>query len=116
VLALAADENFKEQIVTGLRRHLPGVDVVTIRKAGLAGTPDPGVLAWAAEGGRVVVTHDTRTMGNHAYERVAAGEPMPGVVEIPDLMPIGKAIEELLLVVQLLDPEEMRDRVLRLPL
>ena len=55
-------------------------------------------------------------MAAYAYERVALGEPMPGVVEVPDLMPIGEAIEELLLVVQLTKPEEIRDRVLRLPL
>jgi hypothetical protein len=59
---------------------------------------------------------DTRTMRDHAYERVASGAPMPGVVEVPDLMPVGEAIHELALVVQLMDPGEMRDRVVRLPL
>jgi len=41
---------------------------------------------------------------------------MPGVLEVPELLPIGRAIEELLLVVQLTEPEEIRDRALRLPL
>lgn len=80
------------------------------------GSADPPVLAWAAEEGRVLLTHDTRTMGIHAYARVAAGEPMPGVVEIPDLMPIGQAIEAVLLLAELMHAEEIRDRVLRLPL
>lgn len=66
MLPLVADENLKQQIVNGLRRRLVDVDIVTIRQAGLAGTPDPGVLAWAAEQGRVVITHDTRTMARHA--------------------------------------------------
>lgn len=116
MLRLAADENFNQKIVIGLRRRLPAVDLLTIRRAGLAGTLDPGVLAWAAAEGRVVLSHDTRTLATHAYERVGAGQPMPGVLEVPDLMPIGQAIEELVLVVQLTEPAEIRDRVLRLPL
>lgn len=116
MLTLAADENFKEQIVNGLRRRLPGIDIATVRSEGLVGILDPGVLAWAAEEGRVVVTHDTRTMRTHAYERVAAGRSMPGVVEVTRPHAIGQAIEELLQVVQVLEPEEMKDRVLRLPL
>lgn len=116
MLRLAADENFKQQIVDGLRRRLPDVDLVTVRSAGLEGSVDPEVLAWAAEEGRVALTHDTRTMAGYAHERVALGQPMPGVLEVPDLMPIGQAIGEILLVVQLTEPGEIRDRVLRLPL
>lgn len=41
---------------------------------------------------------------------------MAGVLEVPDLMPIAQTIEELELTVQLVDSEEIRDRVLRLPL
>lgn len=116
MLKLLADENFKEQIVNGLRRRLPGVDVTTVREAGLLGNEDPDVLEWAAREGRVLLTHDIRTMKDFAYARVEAGERMPGVLEIPDLLPIGRAIEELLLVVELVEPEEIRDRALRLPL
>lgn len=116
MLDLAADENFKQQIVSGLRRRLPRLDLVTVRSAGIAGALDPEVLSWAAQEGRVLLTHDTRTMKGHAYARVAAGEAMPGVVEVPDLMSIGQAIEELALVIELAKPEEIRDRVLRLPL
>ena len=116
MLILAADENLKQQIVNGLRRRLPQLDLVTVRSAGIAGAVDPEVLAWAAQNGRVLITHDTRTMKGYAYARVAAAEPMPGVVEVPDSMPIGEAIEELALVVQLTERDEIRDRVLRLPL
>lgn len=116
MLTLVADENLKQQITNGLRRRLAGIDIVTTLQAGLSGTSDPKVLAWAAEVGRIVVTHDLRTMAGHAYDRVGAGEPMAGVVEVPTTMSIGHAIDELLLVVQLLEPHEIKDRVLRLPL
>lgn len=113
---LLGDENLKQQIVNALRRRLPGIDLLTVREAGLAGALDPAVLAWAATEGRVLLTHDTRTMKVFAFERVTSGETMPGVVEIPDLLPIAQAIEELVLVIQLNEPDEMKDRVLRLPL
>jgi len=116
MLKVAADENFKHQIVSGLRRRLPAIDLVTVQGAGLAGTSDAEVLAWAAEEDRLLLTHDTRTIKNFAYARVAAGQSMPGVVAVPHRMPIGHAIEDLLLVIQVSAPDEMRDRVLRLPL
>ena len=116
MLKFAADENLKRQIVTGLRRRAPTVDVLTVREAMLQSSPDPRVLDWAAEENRILLTHDTRTMSLHAYARVAAGEPMPGVLEIPDLLPIGQAIDEVLLVAELAQASELRDRVLRLPL
>src|SRR5206468_10851449 len=38
-----------------------------------------------------------------AYERVAAGQPMPGVIAIPKDLPIGQAIEEMHTVIECLD-------------
>ncbi len=84
MLRLLADENLKEQIVNGLRRRLPGVDIVTARDAGLLGDEDPDLLDWAGRKGRVIVTHDIRTMKDFAYARVETGAPMPGVLEVPD--------------------------------
>ena len=44
------------------------------------------------------MTHDRATLPHFAYERVVAGEPMPGVFVINDRLPVGQAIEEILLV------------------
>jgi hypothetical protein len=79
VIKLASDENFDGDILRGLLRRLPGLDVVRVQDADLAGTPDPVILAWAAGGERILLTHDRDTMPNFAYERVRAGQPMPGV-------------------------------------
>ena len=116
MLKVAADENLKRQIVSGLRRRLPSLDLMTVQSVGLAGASDPEILAWAAAERRVLVTHDTRTMKDFAYRRVADGEPMPGVVTIPDRTPITQAIEDLMTIIQVATADEMRDRVLRLPL
>jgi hypothetical protein len=116
MLAVLADENLREQIVNGLRRRVPDLDLVTARDADLLGATDPEVLDWAAGESRVVLTQDLRTMKGFAYERVGRGQPMPGVLEIPDLMPIGRAVEEILLVLELVRESEIENRVLRLPL
>lgn len=116
MLEVAADENLNRQIVSGLRRRLPAVDLVTVQDAGRSGTSDPDVLAWAAAEGRVLITHDIRTMKDFAYGRVAAGEVMPGVVAVPDRMPVAQAIDDLVTIIEVALPDEMRDRVLRLPL
>ena len=98
MLRLAADENFNNDIVRGLWRRKPELDIVRIQDAGLSGADDPTVLEWAAREGRVLLTHDVTTMTRYAYERVRAGQPMPGVFEVSRAVPIGLAIEDILLL------------------
>jgi hypothetical protein len=43
----------------------------------------------------MLLTHDVRTITAHAYERVAAGMPMPGVIEVNRTAAVGKLAEEL---------------------
>jgi hypothetical protein len=46
----------------------------------------------------VLLTHDVRTITADAYARVRAGLPMPGVFEVRRTVPLGEAIDELLLL------------------
>ena len=62
MIRFAADEDFNNDVVRALRRSLPDVNIVGVREAGRGGRPDPDVLAWAAEEGRVLLTHDVTTM------------------------------------------------------
>ena len=94
-----ADENFSVPILTGLRRRLPDLDIIHIHELGMDRTPDPDILVWAAAENRVVITHDADTMPDYAYQRLQAGLPMPGMVVVPDVMPIGQAIERLALLI-----------------
>jgi hypothetical protein len=116
VLRLVSDENFDGDILRGLYRRCPELDVVRVQDAGLSATPDPDVLAWAAAEGRILLTHDRDTMPNYAYDRVRAGQAMPGVFLVSDLMPVGQAIEEILLAVACFTPDECRDFVRFFPL
>lgn len=70
---------------------------MSVQEVGLRQADDLVVLEWAANEGRIVVTHDVSTMLDFAYERVAAGLPMPGVFEIPDQTPRSVINEEMLL-------------------
>ncbi len=112
-----ADQNFDNRIVRGLLRRAPGLlDLVRVQDIGLSTADDPRVLAWAAEAGRLVLTHDVSTMADYACERVAVALRMPGVFEVPRSMPIGQAIDELTLIIECSDAVEWEGRVIYLPL
>ncbi len=116
MLRLAADENFNGNIVRGLLRRRPDLDIVRIQDVGLAGADDPAILAWAAEQRRILLTHDVETIVGFAYERVEAGQTMPGVFEVRLGLPIGQAIEDILLLATYSFEEEWEGRVAYLPL
>lgn len=78
MIRLAADENFNHDLIRGLLRRNPYLDIVSVQDAGLSGADDATVLEWAAREGRVLLTHDVSTMTRYARERVRAGKPMPG--------------------------------------
>ena len=116
MLRLAADENFNNDIVRGLLRRKPDLDIVRVQDVGLSGGGDPEVLEWAASDGRVMVTHDVSTLSNHAYDRIEAGRAMPGVFEISATMAVGRAIDDLLLLVECSVDGEWEGQVRYLPL
>jgi hypothetical protein len=116
MLRLLTDENFNNDILRGLLRQQPEIDVVRVQDVGLSGADDPDVLAWAAEEGRVLLTHDVRTITRYAYERVAAELPMPGVFEVSRALPLGQVVADLVLVATCSLPGEWEGQVRYLPL
>ena len=111
MLRLASDADVHGDIIRGLRRRLPQIDLVRAQDALPEGTPDPAVLAWAAAENRVLLTNDRNTMVGFAYQRVAAGEVVPGVVVTTNEQSIGEAIDDILLIAECLPEEEIRDQV-----
>ena len=112
----AADENFNGLILRGLQRERPELDIVRIQDTAVAGKEDPIVLEWTAQQDRVLLTHDVNTIVGFAYDRVQAGLKMPGVLEISDQMPIGQAIEEILLIIEASFEGEWENQVRYIPL
>lgn len=116
MLRFLADENFNNQIVRGALRQNPNVNIVRVQDVGLSGADDPTVLEWAAQQGRVVLTHDVATMTQFAYERIQADLSMPGVFEVSRRVPVGLAIEEILLIAACSLEGEWEGQVRFLPL
>lgn len=116
MLRLIVDENVREAIPRGVPRRLPDANIVFASDVRLRRTPDPIILEWAAANGRLVATQDEGTMPGFAYERTARGLPMPGVVVIPEGLPIGVAVEELTMLVACSRDDEWEGQVIFLPL
>lgn len=116
MLALAADENFNNDIFRGLLRRKPDLNIVRLQDVGLSGADDPAVLEWAAQAGRVLLTHDASTITHYAYERARADKPMPGVFEVSRGVPIGQVIEDILLLAEYSLEGEWEGQVRYLPL
>jgi hypothetical protein len=55
-------------------------------------------------------------MTKHAYDRIRADLPMPGVIEVRDDLPIGQAIEEILITLLASKPDELANRIIHIPL
>ena len=115
-LRFLADEDFDNDIVRGLLRRCPTLDIVRVQDVTLSGQPDPVVLEWAAQEGRILLTHDVSTLTAHAIARIQKGLPMPGVFAVSQDIPIGQAIEDLLLIAKCSLEGEWEGQVRYLPL
>ncbi len=109
-----ADEHIPDAVVDGLT--LSGADIIRVVDAGLVGTPDPALLAWAAGNGRILVTFDRKTIPGFAYDRVRAGLPMPGVAAPDRTLPVGGMIDALHLAAACGTADDFRDLIVYLPL
>lgn len=116
MLRMLADENFDNTIIRGLFRRNPSIDIVRVQDVGLSGEDDPTILAWAAQEGRVLLTHDVATITHYAYERVRQGQSMPGVIEVGLDVPIGQVIADVFLILECALDGELEGQIQYLPL
>jgi predicted nuclease of predicted toxin-antitoxin system len=116
MIRLRADENFHGAVVRGLLRRAPSVDIARVQDVGLSGAEDQAILSWAAQEGRVLLTHDSSTVPPFAHQRVEAGQPMPGVIVARESLPIGQMIDNLMLILECTEPGEWEGQVRYLPL
>ena len=116
MLRLATDEDFNNRIVRGLIRRQPNLDIIRVQDKGLSGKEDPIILEWAANEGRVLLTHDVTTMSRHALERINSDLSMPGLFEVNQDLPIGRAIDEIFLLVHCSLDDEWQGQIRYLPL
>lgn len=116
MIQLAADENLDNDILRGLQRRFPDLNIVRIQDTSSYQAPDSAVLEWTFSEGRVLLTHDRRTMPEAFYARMAAGLELPGVlIASADPADIGAVIADLALLIQVNDASIWSAKILYLP-
>jgi len=110
-----ADECFDNDIIRGLLRRSPNFDVIRAQDVSeLADRDDETLLAWATKNDRVILTHDLATMIpalRSLYERASTA-----IVLVPDSLPVGQIIDEVLLLDECSRESDWRTGVIHLPL
>jgi hypothetical protein len=110
-----ADVDLSQIILRAACRREPALDFQTAETAGLAGLPEPEVLAYASGAGRVLVTHDLQTMPRHFATFITARQ-SAGLLLIPQHLPLVSAMDDLLLIWSTMDAEEWMNLMWYLPL
>lgn len=116
MMRFATDENFDGRALKGLQERLPDLDIVRIQDTEMYQSSDPELLAWLADEGRILLTHDAKTMPGYVYDRVRAGQSVPGVILIHDDTPIGRTVDELEVMIGAGTPEDFENQVKFIPL
>jgi predicted nuclease of predicted toxin-antitoxin system len=99
------DEHISAHIAAGLRRR--NIDVTTTADAGLIGATDMAHFEFASSSGRVLVTQDDDFLRLHA-QRVAH----TGIAYCQQQsISVGEMLRRIILIHDLLSPEEMVGRV-----
>jgi hypothetical protein len=109
-----ADNDLRRAIVRGAVRREPLMNFRSAQAARLEGVPDPEVLALAADEGRILVSHDFQTMPMH-FRQFTLFRRSPGVLLIRQDLPVGEAVETLVLIWEVSEPDEWANRVCLVP-
>ena len=93
-----ADNDLKFGIVKAARRREPSMDVLSAQEAGLDGVGDPELLERVALEGRVLVSHDRRTMLDHFRARLAAVQSSPVLLIVMQDASLGDVVKALVYI------------------
>ena len=115
MLRYLADENFNNDIVTGLRLREPTGDISRVQDEAIREGSDPEVIAWAAQHSRIVLTHDKKTFTRFVTERLLGGEHSAGVFVVSNRLQAGLVIDDLLTAHLCTDLDPWVDVVEHLP-
>ena len=110
-----ADADLNQNIIAGLLRREPFIDLQTAETAGFRRRDDPAVLRRAAQDGRLLVSHDRKTMPLH-FAKFISNNISPGVLIVPQRLSVRTAIEELLMVWSGSEADKWVNRICILPL
>lgn len=109
------DHDFNEDVIDGVWRREPQIEFVFCRDVGLDRSPDSDILAYAAAQAQIVLSHDVNTMIAAASARIAAGQPMPGLLLAHQAKPVVQIIESLLIIWAASEADEYANGIFYLP-
>ena len=110
-----ADADLNQIILLATIRREPAIYFQTAIAASLCCIADLEVLARAANDGRVLVTHDRKTMPRHFSEFISR-ETSPGLIVIPQSLSVAAVVDDLILIWSATEAEEWVNRIGILPL
>ena len=116
MIRFLTDEDFTAAILKGVMRRLPDLDIVRVQDVGLRGCRDPLILEFAASENRIVLSHYVATMKLHAAARLVSGKLMPGLLLLPQNIPVARGIEAVVMVAVCSRDDEWNDIIEHLPL
>lgn len=116
MVRFVTDENFNNDILRGVIRVRPKLDIVRVQDVGLCSADDGAILEWAAREERILLSHDLKTVPRYALERVRLGLPMPGVFLAGRDIAVGQAVDDIVLLADCSLEGEWENQVLYLPL
>ena len=111
------DENISPRYRTQLLYHEPSLTVLAIGDEGVPpkGTPDPEILEWCEHHQFSLITNNRESMPQHLSDHLSAGHHVPGIFTINLEVPMGKIIDQLLLIAGASDEDEYIDRITYIP-
>jgi len=113
---LLIDENLDQRILRGLQLRIPGLLYALVQETALAGAKDAVLLGWAAASRCVLVTHDRKTMLEAAYQRMRSGQTTAGLVIVRKELPLVRAIEDLMLLLECCTESDLENQIVFIPL
>ncbi|RKU33347.1 hypothetical protein C6499_01470 [Candidatus Poribacteria bacterium] len=112
------DENISPEYRTQLRNHESSLKVLAVGDEGAPpkSTSDPEILVWCEQHQFSLITNNRESMPQHLSDHIAAGHHVPGIFTINLQVPMGKIIDELILIAGASDEDEYMDEIKYLPL
>lgn len=109
-----ADADLNDDIVKGVLRRDRSIDFRTATQARLHGLSDVDVLALAARDGRILVSHDRRTLPRH-FSTFLESNASPGVLIVSQREPVAENIEDLFPIWSASEAEEWVNLIWAVP-
>jgi len=116
MLRLLIDQDLDHDILRGVIRRIPQLDVVTAFEIGMSSATDPELLARAAQDKRVLITHDKTTMPVYAANLLREGKTIAGLIIVPRRLALHQVLDDLELMITCSEADEWNNVIRYLPL